>query len=173
MTQTEQRPEFSVVVTLGKLPPEGKSFHLAPDEAERNAVADRLDVVAVDALAGEIHLSATREKITARGKVTAALKRECVASLEEMSEAIDEAFEIEFLRREEAIDEMSDEDKWDAPDVHTAPDFDVGELLVQQLSLAMNPFPRKEGAASLADLYGRAPETSPFAALQGKIEKSE
>jgi hypothetical protein len=61
----------------------------------------------------------------------------------------------------------------EGPEIHTGDHFDLGEFLVQQLSLAMDPFPRKPGAESLVETYGRGADISPFAALREKIEKSD
>jgi len=166
--------EFSHEVDLTKLSKTGKNFRLEADEDARAKIAARLRVPAVKALTGDIHISATPKTILARGVVRAQLVRECVASLEELDETVDDAFEVEFLRSaDDAAPDSSDDEDWLAPEVHEEPVFDIGELLVQQLSLAMDPFPRKQGAVSLAETYGRASESSPFAVLQGKIEKTE
>ena len=167
----EQPLEFSMPVDLGALGRGGRRFRLSADDAARARIARRLGIPAVQRLEGDIALDASKTGIVAKGMVRAALTRECVSSLEEMTEEVDDAFEVEFLR---AAPEEADEDVdiWTAPEVHEGDSFDVGELLVQQLSLAMDPFPRKDGAASLAAQYGRDGEASPFAALRGKLGKS-
>jgi hypothetical protein len=69
---------------------------------------------------------------------------------------------------------VADEEDWlDAPDVHEGALIDVGELLVQQLSLAMDPFPRKAGAPSLVDQFGAQHEESPLAAALEQAIKRE
>ncbi len=166
--------EFSHEVDLTKLSKTGKDFHLVADGDARAKIAARLRVPAVKALSGDIHIAATPKTILARGAVRAQLVRECVASLEELDETVDDKFEVEFLRSvDDAPPEENSGEDWLAPEVHEGLVFDIGELLVQQLSLAMDPFPRKEGAVSLVETYGRASESSPFAVLQGKIKKTE
>ncbi len=100
----------------------------------------------------------------------AALTRECVASLEPFQEILTEKFDVDFLR---AQPEPGEEEDWDAPEVHEGDRLDLGEILVQQLSLSMSPFPRKEGARSLAEAYAPPELASPFAALKGVIGKGD
>lgn len=163
-------PEFSIEVDLDALPRGGETFHLLADADERAAIAKRLGALAVDRLEGDVRVVATPAAIVVEGRIDATLRRECIASLEAFEETVDEPFEIEFVRT--APSQESD-DAWNAPEVHEGRFFDVGELIVQQLSLAMNPFPRKPDAPSLADEYGRAPESAPFSALAGKFKKSD
>lgn len=169
----QSAPEFSVEINLGDLPRGGKLFHLKAGKAECAAIAKRLGVPAVKLLEGDIHLAATKTNISAVGTLRATLVRECVASLEEMDEAVSDSFELEFVRDESLVPEEEGVEEWELPEVHEGPVFDLGELLAQQLSLAMNPFPRKEGARSLVEDYGAARESSPFAALRQVSEKSE
>lgn len=176
--QQEIMPEFSVEVDLSTIGRNGKQFRLSANEQERQDIARRFGVIAVHKLEGDVKLTVSPARIQAVGAVRASLIRECVASLEDVAETIDEEFEIEFLRRPlEAAGNSNDPEEnggdLDQPEMHEADVFDVGELLVQQLSLAMDPFPRKDGAPSLADQFGRADRDSPFAALRDKLGKGE
>lgn len=165
--------EFSFVIDLDALPRGGKHFKLAANADERARIAKRLGVPAVEKLEGDVRLSANARTIEAEGEIRAALTRVCVSSLEEMPETVEEAFEARFVRDEAASIKEPDDETWETPEYHEGRDFDVGDLLTQQLALAMAPFPRKEGAASLAEQYGAAQHDSPFAILKEKIEKSE
>ncbi len=175
MTHENIAPEYSVEVDLTSLGRAGKVFRLAANEGECRKIAVRLGVISVEKLEGEIRLTATKTDINATGVVQASLVRECVASLEPMPEIIDENFEISFIRQAPSDPGAADEDSedWLLPEVHEGDIFDVGELLVQQLSLAMAPFPRKPGAPSLAEQYGRSGPVSPFSDLQAILEKDQ
>ncbi len=171
-------PEFSHSLELGAAMRGIKHFRLTANDAERVAVAVRLGVDAVASLDGELTVSVSKARIIVKGVLKASLARECVASLEPITEIIDEAFDVEFLRQEPADRAVeASEDEWDGadipPEAHEGDDFDMGEFLVQQLALAMDPFPRKPGAASLAEKYGRIGEISPFAVLQEKFKKRD
>lgn len=180
MAQTPE-PEFSHVVDLTSSPRGEKTIRLSANEGERAKIAKRLGVPAVEKLEGEAALTASKAEITVSGAFTATLIRECVASLEEMREEIGEDFEAVFLRLadEDAVSSAGggDDEIWDGeevpPEVHEGDSFDAGEFLVQQLALAMDPFPRKPEAKSLADEYGSGGNLSPFAELGEKLKKSD
>ncbi len=170
----EGTSEFSREIDLGALPESGKRFSFEATKEERAAVARRLGVPAVAALRGEARVAATRSRIDVEGRIDATLVRECVASLEHVEETVADAFKVEFLRREPEAAPDADDDAWlDAPEVWEHEQLDVGELLVQQVSLAMDPFPRKEGAASLADQFGSEEEQTSFASVLAKAIKTE
>lgn len=160
--------EFSVPVDLRSAGLTEKRFELSANAQECALIAKRLGIPAVGKLEGEVSLTASKTEIKASGMLRAELTRECVASLEEMAETIDEPFEVVFARAPAGTEPESLEEQLedlDAPDMHIGEVFDVGEFLTQQLALAMDPFPRKPGAQSLADQYGEDKPISPFAAL--------
>ena len=175
-TPVEETPvEFSVAVDLRALKGGRKTFRLAASPEECALLAKRLGVPGVQRLEGEIALAVSKTEITAAGTLHAALTRQCVASLEEMTETVEDAFEIAFVRSPPNAPQPQDEgeaetEDWDAPEVHEGDVFDLGEFLAQQLALAMAPFPRKPGAASLAEQYGEDKPVSPFADLARRLE---
>lgn len=175
MTQENIAAEYSVEVDLTTLGRAGKLFPLAANESVCRKIASRLGVIAVEKLEGKIRLVATKTEINATGVVKASLVRECVASLEPMTENIDESFEIGFARQA-PLDQSAngdDSEGWTMSESHKGDMLDVGELFVQQLSLAMTAFPRKPGAVSLAEQYGQPGSISPFSDLQAVLEKDQ
>lgn len=180
MAQTPE-PEFSRIIDLTSPPRGEKAIRLSAKEGERAKVAKRLGVPAVKKLDGDLTLTASKAEVAVSGVLNASLVRECVASLEEMTEEVEEAFDVVFLRQVEADigapAGSGDDDSWDGeevpPAVHEGDSFDAGEFLVQQLALAMDPFPRKAGAKSLADEYGSGGNVSPFADLGEKLKKRD
>ena len=171
MSEKGPKRELSLEVELDALPRNGKSFRLEADAAARAAIAARLNTLSVEALSGDIQVTATRSEIAARGVLHAILVRECVASLEPFEERLEERFAIDFRRCEKDKDADDEESGWDAPEIHQAPVLDIGEMLVQQLSLAMDPFPRKPDAKSLAESYGGAKSANAFSTLAERIQK--
>ena len=165
---SEPQPEFSKVIELGDPGRAPKIFSLTANEDQCRKVAARLGALSISHFEGEVRISTTKTEIFVDGAVKAQMVRECVASLEP-------EFDIEFTRILETKDEdeTESEEDWRLPEVHLGDDIDIGELLVQQLSLAMDPFPRKEGATSLADIYAKEEKVSPFAVLQGVVKKSD
>lgn len=172
MSDNVASPEFSFPVSLGELSSAGKRFQLKTGPEERERIAQRLNVVAVAECEGEVHIRATKTVIDISGSLRAELTRECVSSLEEVDETVADSFELQFFRSEKALEAIEDEEEAEFAEVHEGDIFDLGELLIQQLSLAMDPFPRKPGAVSLAAEFGSDEETSPFAGLHEALEKN-
>lgn len=170
MTDAPQ-PEFSYVIDLDGLGGQGKTYRLIASEDQRARIARRLQTPSVEKLEGEMKVTASKSEIRVEGSLSALLTRECVASLELMDEAISEAFDADFARG--ALAEDEDPDDLEAPEVIEGDSLDLGELLVQQLSIAMDPFPRKPGAKSLAEDYAPKDSVSPFAALKGALGKTD
>ncbi|MEM8773209.1 MAG: DUF177 domain-containing protein [Pseudomonadota bacterium] len=170
MTDAAPVPEYSVVVELADLSKNGRIYALEPKSEERLAIAHRLGVADVASLSGELRVSASKQKISVSGRLRARLARQCVASLEDMLEDIDEPVDLEFLRS--FTPARDDDDAVEEMEVHEGAVIDIGELLVQQLSLAMSPFPRKPGARSLVEDYGSGGRLSPFSELLDRKIKS-
>lgn len=166
-------PEFSRCVALDGLPKGGRHFKLEASAEERIAVAKRLGAPAVGALSGALRVTAGKARFSVRGTVIARLTRLCVVSLEEIAEDVEETFEIDFVRRADGLETDDEEISLDSPEVHGDPQFDIGELLVQQLSLAMDPFPKKHDASGLTAEFATQEETSPFAQALGNAMKSD
>ena len=172
MTQAGAAPEFSFEIDLTGLSASEKQFRLKAEQSVCEQLAKRLGVIAVHSCEGEINLSATKSVINVSGTVRGGVTRECVASLEDMEEVVSDSFELEFFRNANALDDDKSLDETDLAEIHEGDVFDIGELLVQQFSLAMDPFPRKDNAPSLAEEYGEDIEASPFAGLQDILKKS-
>ena len=161
-------PEFSKIVSLGNLPEDGQSFSLSPDDEICTKLAQRMDVSHIRDFICVGKIRAGADKIYLTGNIKAILGRVCVASLEPFDEALDEDYDVTFLRFEPK--EQSDDEAAAAPDalleVSEGETFDIGEFAVQQACLAMAAFPRKPGAGSLVERFGKEELSSPFAILK-------
>ena len=102
-------------------------------------------------------------RIAADGLLTARVEQECVVSLDPFPVTVEHAFTVIFAPAEAVTDEPDDPD---APDIlpYEAPALDLGEATVEELALALDPFPRKPGA-ELPDQSGPEATIHPFAAL--------
>lgn len=160
---------FKQIIRLDAIPPEGWRGAIAADPSDYEAIVKRLKIQGIARLKGEFKLHKTGRGVHLYGTLDAVILRECIASLETFEEEIVEPFEIEFAREigEEAAEEI--EIDANAAEPLTGESLDLAEILVQQLSLAMHPWPRKPGAVSLADDYAPTEAASPFAVLKSKI----
>lgn len=154
-------PEFSRPLPVERIGPGGLEQAVEATAAECRALAVRLGVPAVLALAATLRLS--REaggRIAATARLTGRLVRDCVVTLEPFEADIAEDFAVNFvpeaLLREaidlEGVDEIP----------YAGGTIDLGEAVAEQVALTLDPYPRKPGAAP--EPVGPASE-SPFAVL--------
>ncbi len=178
--EAELSPEFSKIIDVTTLTTSGRHYTLEPDDESLSKIAKRFTIPAIVSLQAKLKVMPIQAGATISGSIQASLVRECVASLEEMDEKVTFDFEITFDRTAPDVSDLSEEaladlglekslELLEGPEPLEGDLIDIGELMVQQLSLAMDPFPRKEGAQSLSELYGTVEETSPFAILKGAI----
>jgi uncharacterized metal-binding protein YceD (DUF177 family) len=95
----------------------------------------------------------------------AAVTQTCVVTLEPVAADVADRFSLLFGAVEDEIDIALDSE---AETVEPLADgvIDLGEVVAQQLSLVLDPYPRAPGATGPAEEEPPAePATSPFAAL--------
>lgn len=175
--KTSNISAFSEIIPLDAVIPDGWRGEVEAGPAARESVAQRLSVPEVLHLRGSFELSPVSNGVRVAGRIDAALSRQCVVSLETMTETVDEHFEITFLKSADAREEIDaggaveiDPDE-DAPEPLAGESLDLAEILIQQLSLAMVPYPRKPGARLPEAARDEPLRASPFAVLKDKIAR--
>lgn len=155
-------PEFSRHVSLARLPEQGREERLAASPAECAALARRFGIPAVNRLEAVLLLRPEPGgSVAVSGRLSAEVVQDCVITLEPVTQAVEEAVALRVLAPGE---EPSDDPE--APD-EIPPEgegVDLGEAIAEQLSLALDPYPRAPGAALPEEGEGAAP-AGPFAAL--------
>jgi len=144
--------------------PQGRHERLEATPQERAALAQRLGLLGLDSLSAEIDLTpAPGNAVRARGTLRAAVVQECVVTLDPVPQTVEAPIDWRILPPGEEPSEELD----DGPDeIESEPDgsFDLGEALVQDLALALDPYPRAPGAELPSEASDRKP--SPFDALR-------
>jgi uncharacterized metal-binding protein YceD (DUF177 family) len=156
---------------------DGERLDLVADEAERAAIAKRLDLASLDRLEAHVCLECTGEVVRAKGRLLASLDQSCVVTGEPVAAHVDEPFALIFVpeppvaRPEEEI-ELGEKDL----DVvfHDGSAIDLGSALADTLALSLDPYPRSAGADAALKEAGVLTEeqASPFAVL-AKLKKDE
>lgn len=174
---------FSALAPL-KAEQEPISFLITATPVETADIAERLGVEAAADLYGDGVLTVKGGKNTVReavieGTARAKLTRICVASLAPLEERIDAPFRLRLARALTEDDAASDEDI----DLLEGEDVDLGDLIVQQIALAMDPYPRAESAPSFPqddappdDSSSAGPEakaSGAFAGLKNLLKNNE
>ena len=156
---------------------DGERLDLVADEAERAAIAKRLDLASLDRLEAHVCLERTDEVVRANGRLLASLAQSCVVTGEPVAAHVDEPFALIFVPEPtgDAPDEEIELGEADCDTVfHDGAVIDLGGALGDTLALSLNPYPRSAAAdAALKEAGGMSEEqASPFAVL-AKLKKDE
>ena len=165
------------------------SIDISPPDADVSAICKRLNLYAINVLKATIQLQRNNvnKVIHIHGTIHADILQKCVVTTDPVQENIEEEFDAWFadpnsavsfikakrerMSREERNEQAVMEEKEDPEDVIDGK-IDLGELVVQHMSLSLNPYPRLDGAEHETDStneLGEAPEgtyNNPFAALK-------
>ena len=162
--------EFSRLAETDNLPATGSVHEIAAEPAERAALAERFSLLALDRLEARVRLTPLAgDLVRLDAELTADVVQECVVTLEPIATRVEDHFTLLYGGTEEAAQVvLSGEAELVEPLSDGA--IDIGEAVAQQLSLALDPFPRAPGAEAPAPEPGDDPPASPFAAL-AKLKK--
>lgn len=165
--------EFSRPLPLADLNRSPVRMKIKADPTELPALAERLGIPAVNSLDAFLTIRRTDSRLRVEGTFQAVIEQICVISLDQFQNTAEGQIEEEFLLTD---DPDSPEVDLDADEISAEPfsgdEIDLGEIIVQNLLLVLDPHPRAKGAA-LSDLdYDPAQlgtAGNPFAAL-GKLK---
>ncbi|MGB0719897.1 MAG: YceD family protein [Bdellovibrionales bacterium] len=185
----EAAPEWSYLFDADEV---GKDspvrMEIAPDDAAIKGLLKRLNVLSLAGLKADLTLSrqAGQRIVYVQGRITADVQQACVVTLEPVAAHIDEGFEAWFADPDQAVPlvkakhdrlaksgmtEVPILDEKDDPEPIVDGKIDLGDLVTQHLSLALNPYPHKDGVHYEYgdDTPDKVPEgfrENPFAALK-------
>jgi len=172
--------EFSANIDVTRLPADGRTLELSACASDRVAIAARLGVDGVEAFSAAVTVTPIADGARVAGAFSARLNRQCVLSLEPMIETLSEPVDVAFRRtlddhQTDGDNVLGDEDE----ELLIGDAIDIADLIIQQASLAMAPYPKRADAASLVEDFGEMAESSPFDVLKtltdaggAKTEKS-
>ena len=156
---------------------DGKSVvEVEASEAERAALAQAYDLVAIAALKARLTLAKRGPVISITGVLKSHLTQICVVTMEPFESLVEDQIEMEFAppayvteaweRLAQLEASGSNEDLPEPPDQIIDGKIDLGAVTSEALALALDPYPKKPGAAfeGPADA-APTPEESPFAVL--------
>jgi uncharacterized metal-binding protein YceD (DUF177 family) len=166
-------PEFSREVALDER--QGlRRFQLEASPTERAALARRLGLIELVSLAGTGFVRpGPGGRWTVEGHLHAMVLQSCVVSLEPVQSTVEDSFELSFAPMDD--DDTAEVDLSADADTEPLPldgKLDVGEILAQQLSLALDPFPRAPGVGPgdrIESLEEGPARVAPFADLSARL----
>ena len=172
MNNQPDEPEFFRPVDVEDIGPEGLELEIEASSEECESLRRRLGLLSLDDLAADLRLEVTPSGISVKvsGHYRVRVSQECVVTLEPVESNIEETLEAEFgpASDETEISLALDEPEPVEPLVDGR--IDLGELVVQHLAMALDPYPRKTGAempdlSQRSDKYGESANDSPFSVL--------
>ncbi len=162
-------PEFSRRYGVERIGAAGIGFDISASAEERLALALRLELASLRRLEarGTIERRGAGQMIKVSCRVRAELEQVCVVTLEPVPAVLDMAVERLFLpvAADPALEVTLSPDL-DEPDPLALPFLDVGEMVTEEVALALDPYPRAATAdALLAEAAGEPEPEGPFAML--------
>jgi uncharacterized metal-binding protein YceD (DUF177 family) len=154
--------EFSHRLPLAHVPAAGQPLRLQAGPAEREALARRFDLLALHSLEADLRLAPGEAgAVLVTGDMKAELDQACGITLVPIRQSVREPISWRLLP--EGMEPSDGED--DPDDIETEQGVaDLGEALAQQLSLALDPYPRAPGA-TMPENADNDTAHSPFAKL--------
>lgn len=138
---------------------------LSPDAEVRAAIARSLGLLDLPSFEAALSVKPAGRGWRLQGRVQAQAVQQCGVTLEPLPVTVDETFAIDLVEEagepEAEVEVTLDED---GPDVIEDGAIDLGLYAVEQLALALDPFPRKPGA--VFEPPAQPAEESPFAVLR-------
>jgi len=168
----------------------GRNIHIKAEESQLQAVAERIEVQAVKSLDADVRVELQNggHILYISGKFKADILQECVVTGDPIESVIEDNFEawyadhdkaVPFIRAKHQVqsviegDEIQMLEEKDDPEPLVDGQVDLGEVVLQFLSLSVNPYPRKVAANETEEIIVVAESKSaaslrpnPFAALK-------
>ena len=167
------RDPWRAPVSVAQIPEGGLHREIDADAHARAAMAEIAGLRNVSAAHAAFDLTpGSGGRVHVRGRVQAKVGQTCVVTLEPIENEIDEEVDLMFAPAEEITPQI-DGDEDDGESAIADPEepiengmIDLGRLATDVLYLAIDPYPRKEGAVFERQVAAPDPEDHPFAALK-------
>ncbi|CCJ08769.1 DUF177 domain-containing protein [Methylocystis sp. SC2] len=175
MTNTfDSHPPLSRRLALSEVPPEGLDVDIRATPLECAALARHNALPAVHSLQAELRARRRGDGLEIEGALRASIRQTCVTTLDEFDSALVEPIRMRFAPppdeaprgrgRDEAVTEITLDE--DPPDPLIGGVVDLGAVVSEFFTLALDPYPRKPGANFVEPQPDDgAQAVSPFAAL--------
>lgn len=188
LNKSDVQLDWAQRVCAAQVPAGGQWIKLVANDSTRKAVADRLSVKSIETLEAKIHLvpKNSGHVLEIEGTLEADIIQDCVVSLAPVQSHIEDSFEAWYANYDQAasfnkaqhklkatmeMDEVQMMDESVDPEPMDKGEVDVAELVIQYLSLAINPYPKSDSvksdaAESPTDAAKESLRVNPFAALK-------
>jgi hypothetical protein len=178
MRQEDGASPVTFRANVARLPQKGMPVTIDADQKQRDALAAWHHLVSVERFRAKLLVAPwKRHGVKVTGTVEAEITQECVVTLEPIQSSIREDVDGLFLPEDSKLGRLGfdgggeillDAEGPDSPETFVGDTIDVGALAEEFFGLAIDPYPRKPGAAlPVASDAGVASE--PDGPLQEKL----
>jgi hypothetical protein len=177
----KQRDPWRAHVAVAQIPDTGLHRDIEADKTSRQAMAEIAGLREVVYARASFDLQhGSGGQVHVAGRVRARIGQTCVVTLDPVESEIDEAVDLIFAPGGQSLPLIADDDgAGEATEVADTPEpivdgvIDLGRLATDVLFLAIDPYPRKEGAVFEPPMVAADPADHPFAALKALKADSE
>ncbi|MGD9740099.1 MAG: DUF177 domain-containing protein [Bauldia sp.] len=164
-----ERPLLPRPIAAAAIPATGTRIDIVASPEERAAIAADFGLLELPGLEAAIEARRAGDTVFLEGRVKASVVQACVVTLVAVEQQIDEAFGRRFVRGVPTPDLTTqdvDPTAEDPPDTY-AEIIDFGAVALEEMALAIDPYPRAPGVEFEPPAEGDDPgEESPFAVLR-------
>jgi len=159
-------------LNVPSIPTTGIDQHIVAKPTELLQIADYLGLLELRSLTADITAARSGSTVALTGRVRAELAQRCVVTLVPVVQSVDEAFDRRLVRVKTRRDFPKPHpevgvDEADPPDLYAGDAIDLGAIVLEQLALAIDPYPRAPGAELPPPASADAEHAdSPFAVLK-------
>jgi uncharacterized metal-binding protein YceD (DUF177 family) len=157
---------ITLSINIETVTAKSQHFHLIATLQEKEEMAIRLNLLSVDRLEAELHLK-KKERFFLTGIIVADVTQQCVRTLIPFSQHLEiDVEEIFFPATDEAKDDIDIDLLEEVEPIH-GNILDVGEVVIQLLSLSLDPYPVAPTTTPI-DYHEDKESSSPFNILKKK-----
>ena len=177
-------------ISIRKLPPAGEWIELPVNPHDLGILADEIGITSCNELKAKFRVKRYRKHgVTVIGEFSAKIEQECIATLDPVYSHIKGGFDRQFLPQQESDYTMPeiidgeivlDPEADDIPDLLEGDEINLWEVLIEEMILAIDPFPRSDNAPQQTaqtpktdEAQGDNPTHKPFSDLKSLITEKK
>jgi hypothetical protein len=166
-----QRDPWRALINVAQIPDGGLHREIEADAPTRAVMAETAGLRDIASVRAAFDLSRrSGGRVHVAGRVLAKVGQTCVVTLEPIESEIDEEVDLIFAPTDEIAPQIDVDDGEsavpDTPEPIENGMIDLGRLAADVLYLAIDPYPRKQGAVFEPQVAAVDPEDHPFASLK-------
>ncbi len=170
-----------------RLPEKGRTIKFSASSTEKQKIRKEFELLSLDFLNAELKLTRwRRDGIAVKGRIAASLELPCVVSLEPVRQDIDDYLEVLFVKEGSPLAGLNvdangeiilDPEGKELPETFSGETIRLDEVILEALTLAIDPFPRLPGVeipeAKISNDDEADQPPSPFAVLAQLKERED